>query len=64
MIRPITGWREEQVVIEINLPAFQTYDVTPQQILNAVNGNNQLVAAGSLELENGKYAVKVPGLFA
>ncbi|MFZ2586573.1 MAG: efflux RND transporter permease subunit [Alphaproteobacteria bacterium] len=60
---PINGLREEALLIELNQAQLESYKLTLPQVLQAVQANNSLVAAGSLELAEGKYAVKVPGLF-
>jgi multidrug efflux pump len=59
----VTGTREEQVLVEVDRTQLESYDVPPGAMLAAFRENNQLVAAGSIELSNGKYAIKVPGLF-
>src|SRR5690606_20591626 len=36
--------------------------LSPADVLNFVQRNNRLVAAGSLQSEQGRFAVKVPGV--
>ena len=57
------GVREEQLLVEVDRSKLESFDLPPASLIQAISNNNRLVAAGSLELENGKYAVKVPGLF-
>ena len=59
----VTGTREEQVIVEIDKDLLSSYDVPLEVMLAAFRNNNQLIAAGSLELNSGRYAIKVPGLF-
>ncbi len=59
----IGGLRQEMVLIEVDRTRLESYAISPQEIASAVSSNNQLVAAGSMQLENGNYAIKVPGLF-
>lgn len=59
----ISGMREEQVVIEFSKALYESYPIQPSEIGRVVNNANLLIAAGSLELDAGKYAIKVPGLF-
>lgn len=59
----IGGIREEQVLIEVDRAKMESFNLSGQQLIQSIANNNQLVAAGSLELEQGRYAVKVPGLF-
>ncbi len=57
------GVREEQVLIEVDRTKLESFDLNPSALVQLINNNNRLVAAGSLELEQGRYAVKIPGLF-
>lgn len=59
----ISGLREEQLLIEVDRDKLQSYDLSPTDFQQLIERNNRLVAAGSLEVEKGRYAVKVPGLF-
>lgn len=59
----LKGMREEQLLIELDKALLESYAITPQMFFNVISNSNLLVAAGSMELKQGKYAVKVPGLF-
>lgn len=59
----IGGVKEEQLLIEIDKAEMQSYNLSGPELVEAIRTNNQLVAAGSLELEEGSYPVKIPGLF-
>ena len=59
----IVGQREELVEIVIDPAKLAAYNVSQQELLAAVTRNNQLVAAGSLDTGQGRFSVKVPGLF-
>ena len=59
---PIKGMRQEMVLLEIDRLKLETYSITTAQIAQAINTGNLLVAAGSLNMDDGNYAVKVPGL--
>ena len=50
---------EKIVVNPLNL---ESYGLSPADVLNFVQRNNRLVAAGSLQSEQGRFAVKVPGV--
>ncbi len=56
------GKRDEVVEILIDPVAFETYDLTFADIVNTVNKNNRLVAAGALENGDGRMVLKLPGL--
>lgn len=59
----IGGVQEEQLLIEVNKAKMQSYNLSGSELISAIQANNQLVAAGSLELEEGSYPIKIPGLF-
>ena len=58
----LTGARPELLEIIINPEILESYQITENDVINAVTANNQLVTAGTLDLEDGRYSVKVPGL--
>jgi len=60
---PITGIREEQLLLQVNRAQLEAFNLSATDLINAVQQNNLLVAAGSLETDNARYAIKVPGLF-
>lgn len=58
----ITGDREEIVEIIIDPSKLESYALTPDEVLIALNRSNLLVAAGNIENGFGRFGVKVPGL--
>ena len=58
----LAGHREEVVEVIIDSAALETYDIVLQDLISVSVANNRLVAAGSLDLPTGRFAVKVPGL--
>ncbi|GAB4361264.1 MAG: efflux RND transporter permease subunit [Oricola sp.] len=58
----LQGARDEMVEVIIDPVKLSSYNLQLDQMVGAVNANNQLVAAGTLEGREGKYAVKVPAL--
>lgn len=58
----IGGDRDEVVEIVIDPLRIEAYDLQLDTILGLVQRNNQLVAAGSWDVGQGRFAVKVPGL--
>lgn len=58
----VGGTREEQIIIEADRAMLESYDIPPAQFGQIISNNNLLIAAGSLEVDHGRYAVKVPGL--
>jgi len=59
----VQGIREEVLEIVIDPTLLETYGVTYNQLFNAVQSNNRLIAAGSLDSGEARFQVKVPGLF-
>ena len=58
----LVGAREELLEITINPLAMESYGLSPADVLNFVDRNNRLVAAGALQAEQGRFAIKVPGV--
>jgi len=58
----LTGAREELLEVNIDPEILESYNLTDSEVINAVNANNQLVTAGTLDLNDSRYSIKVPGL--
>lgn len=58
----LTGNREELLEVELDLLKMESYDLTQVELINALNQNNQLVAAGFIDDGQSRFNVKVPGL--
>lgn len=56
------GIRQEILEIIVNPLNLESYGLSPADVLNFVQRNNRLVAAGALQSEQGRFAVKVPGI--
>jgi multidrug efflux pump len=59
----LAGTRDEMLEVIIDPLALEAYDVTAQDLVNAVVNNNQLIAAGEVETASGAIAVKIPSSF-
>jgi len=59
----IVGDREELLEVVVDPSRLDSYGITQADLFNMVNANNRLVAAGALDTGQGRFAVKVPGLF-
>ena len=59
----VQGMREEVLEIVIDPSLLESHGVTYAQLFNAVQSNNRLIAAGSLDSGAARFQVKVPGLF-
>ena len=59
----IGGERERLLEIVIDPLLVESYGLQLEELLNLVNRNNRLVAAGNLDTGEGRFAVKVPGVF-
>ena len=59
----IAGNREEMVEVLIDPLRLEAYNVTAGELINVVQNNNMLIAAGEVETGQGTFAVKIPGSF-
>lgn len=58
----LKGARDEAVEIIAEPMLLKSYGIALDQLVAAFNASNSLVAAGALEGQTGRFAVKVPGL--
>lgn len=58
----IQGEREELLEAVVDPSLLESYGITFNELAAAISQNNRLVTAGKLETDNGKFAVKLPGL--
>ncbi len=59
----LIGTREELMEVVVDPLAMESYGLDQAQIISFVSRNNRLVAAGALHSEEGRFPVKVPGVF-
>lgn len=59
----LVGVREELMEVVIDPLAMESYGLDQAQILSLITRNNKLVAAGALHTGEGRFPVKVPGVF-
>ena len=59
----IGGEREELLEVIIDPIALETYQLDYEDIVTLVTRNNRLVAAGVLDAGDGRFSVKIPGVF-
>ncbi len=59
----LVGEREDLLEVVIDPGTVLSYGLQLDAVLRAVDRNNRLVAAGALDAAEGRYAVKVPGVF-
>ncbi len=59
----IAGDRDELVELVVDPLVIESYNLNVRDIIDAVGRSNRLVAAGSLDTGQGRFAIKVPGLF-
>ena len=58
----LRGSRDDLVEVIVDPVKLSSYGIDLNQLIQGVNAGNSLVAAGTLEGQEGKYAVKVPSL--
>ncbi|WP_136439475.1 efflux RND transporter permease subunit [Pacificoceanicola onchidii] len=59
----IAGNRDEMLEVLIDPLKLESYNVTAAELIDVVQYNNQLIAAGEVESEQGAFAVKIPSSF-
>lgn len=59
----MSGDREELLEVIVDPVLLESYNVSQQELLSVIQRNNQLIAAGALDSTNGRFSVKVPGVF-
>ena len=59
----LIGAREELMEVIVDPLAMESYGLDQAQIIAFVANNNKLVAAGALQSSEGRFPVKVPGVF-
>lgn len=59
----LIGAREELMEVVVNPLAMESYALDQAQIVAFVANNNKLVAAGAMQSTEGRFPVKVPGVF-
>ncbi len=60
---PISGNRDEMVEVLIDPLRLEAYNVTANELISVVRNNNQLIAAGNINSEQGAFSVKIPSSF-
>jgi multidrug efflux pump len=58
----LQGDREEVLEIVVDPAKLESYNLSYQEIFAAVANNNRLVPAGRIDMGEGRFPVKVPGL--
>ncbi len=58
----LRGVRDDLVEIVIDPAKLSSYGLRPDTMIAGFNANNRLIAAGSMEGSEGRYAIKVPSL--
>lgn len=59
----LAGHRDEMVEVLIDPLKLEAYNVTAPELINVVQMNNQLIAAGEVETAGGAFSVKIPSSF-
>ena len=59
----LAGHRDEMLEVVIDPLRLEAYNVTAAELISVVVNNNQLIAAGEVETDQGAYSVKIPSSF-
>lgn len=58
----LQGHREEVLEVIIDPDALNAYRLSAEELVVILQRNNRLIPAGTMDLENGRFAVKVPAV--
>jgi len=59
----IAGSRDEMLEVIIDPLRLESYNVTAAELITVVQNNNQLIAAGEVQSDQGTFSVKIPSSF-
>ncbi|MCR9113669.1 MAG: efflux RND transporter permease subunit, partial [Rhodobacteraceae bacterium] len=59
----VAGNRDEMVEVLIDPLRLEAYNVTAGELISVVQNNNQLIAAGEVDSDQGAFSVKIPSSF-
>ena len=59
----LAGHRDEMLEVVIDPLRLEAYNVTAGELINTVQNNNQLIAAGAIEGSSGAFSVKIESSF-
>ena len=59
----IAGSRDEMLEVIIDPLRLEAYNVTAGELIQTVQNNNQLIAAGEIDTAQGTFSVKIPSSF-
>ena len=59
----VTGDRDDLLEIVIDPSKLESYQLSYSELATVIATNNRLIAAGSLDNGNGRFSVKIPGIF-
>ncbi|TDL78140.1 efflux RND transporter permease subunit [Palleronia sediminis] len=60
---PLAGHRDEMLEVVISPLRLEAYNVTAGDLIQVVQNNNQLIAAGEVDSAQGAFSVKIPSSF-
>jgi len=58
----LQGHRDEVLEVIIDPNALNTYRISVEELVVVLQRNNRLIPAGTVDLDNGRFAVKVPAV--
>ena len=58
----LTGAREELLEVILDPVTLEAYGLTEMEVVSAVRNNNTLITAGAINLGDGQFSVKTPGV--
>lgn len=58
----LQGQRDEVLEVVVNPDALNSYRISAEELVNTLQRNNRLIAAGSVDTNEGRFAVKIPAV--
>ena len=52
------GGAQRQIMVDLNIPALQARDLSPNDVMNAINANNLVTPTGTVKIGQTEYNVK------
>ncbi len=60
----LSGGREEVLEVTVDLLKLESYNLTTNELFDAISRNNMVVPAGALDTGQGRFNLEVPGLIS
>jgi len=59
----VIGGLEREIRVELDFDRLSAYDIPPAELLSVIARENENVSSGTIEMDDGKFSVRIPGEF-